>query len=93
MTGKRLEKCPEEKDHRFLMLKRMNQFSLTLRFKAVVLKFSCASETPGKLAIGSHLQSSVGLWWDLRTCISNTLRFAILNVTGTNSKYVKLKIL
>ena len=71
---------------------RMDQFSFVLLFKAVVLKISSTSELPGELALGSHLQSSVGLGWDLRICISNTLRFTIQKNTGTNSKYVKLKI-
>ena len=69
-----------------------NQFSFILLFKAVVLKFSSTSELPGELAFGSLLQSSVGLGWDLRICISNTLRFTIQKNTVTNAKYVKLKI-
>ena len=72
--------------------KEWNQFSFILLFKEVVLKFSNTSELPGELAFGSLLQSSVGLGWDLIICISNTLRFTIQKNTGTNAKYVKLKI-
>ena len=63
-----------------------------------VLKFEHAGKSPGglvKMQVADstpRVSDSVGLGWDLRICISNTLRFTIQKNTGTNSKYVKLKI-
>lgn len=91
-VAKKLKRCPEEKEHHLLTLKKQTQLSFAI-LKQCFSYFPMCQNDQERVAIGCKVQSSVGPGWNLTICISNILRSTILKNTGTNFKYVKLKIL